>query len=161
MYLYSIRAVAQDDFSDVPAPTEAQRTGVKSIEDEQKERELLKQQRKLGLAELSTDTQARAAEAQQASRALDRMGGQLDSPVGLSTGPGIATSTSPLDHRTATSSGMSLWERLIGSFGGQGTDSAFVQGAPPVDKIGRVGDKAGVPVAQVDAQAQAATRRLV
>ncbi|GAA5863741.1 hypothetical protein JCM5296_006990 [Sporobolomyces johnsonii] len=42
VYLYSIRAVAQDDFSDLVAPTEDERRGARSIEDEKRAKEALR-----------------------------------------------------------------------------------------------------------------------
>ncbi|GAA5888715.1 hypothetical protein JCM16303_003064 [Sporobolomyces ruberrimus] len=42
VYLYSIRAVAQDDFADLQPPTEEQRRNTVSIEEERRNRESLK-----------------------------------------------------------------------------------------------------------------------
>ncbi|GAA5905076.1 uncharacterized protein JCM6883_004958 [Sporobolomyces salmoneus] len=44
VYLYSIRAVAQDDFADLQPPTEEQRRNTISIEEERRNREALKGQ---------------------------------------------------------------------------------------------------------------------
>lgn len=138
VYFYSIRAVAQDDFSDIAAPSESERRGVRSLEDEARLRDELKKDRSLfksGAGAATGPTPAQL-EAEQASRTLDRMGG-----AGARAGP-----TSELDRDVARAkgaverSGMTLWERMAGSFGGKGTDSAIVYGAPPVDRLGRIGD---------------------
>ncbi|GAA6016910.1 hypothetical protein JCM11491_006910 [Sporobolomyces phaffii] len=102
VYLYSIRAVAQDDFADLQAPTEEQRRNTVSIEDERRNRELLK-------------------------------GQQLDVAA-----PPVAASASPLVPAQARPAANGIFARLRDTFGGRGSDSQLVWGAPPVDRIGRI-----------------------
>lgn len=129
VYMYSIRAVAQDDFSDLDQPvSEEQRRLARSIEDERREREAVV-----------------------ADRLAVRPGAPLaasSAPVSA-TAPGAVVAGTPAPDAVAQAS---VLERLRGAFGGRGTDSRLVWGAPPVDRLGRIGD---------DVPAEQYSRRLV
>lgn len=120
VYFYSIRAVAQDDFSDIGAPTEEQRKGVRSIEDEKREQEQLKADR-LGLP---GSVKVKVQEAEEASRRLE--GKVQDKAVEV--------------KQAVQGKSKSILDLLTEGFGGKGAPSKIVYGAPPVDQIGRVGE---------------------
>lgn len=122
VYFYSIRAVAQDDFSDIAAPSEEERKGVRSIEDELKLKEQLKAER-LGLP---GSVQSKVQEAEEASR---KLGGQVQEK---------ATEV----QQAVQGSRSSVLQLLGETFGGKGSPSKFIQSAPSVDRLGRVGDQA-------------------
>ncbi|GAA5957690.1 hypothetical protein JCM3765_001483 [Sporobolomyces pararoseus] len=104
VYLYSIRAVAQDDFADLQAPTEEQRRNTVSIEEERRNREALK-------------------------------GQQLDIAAPVPPSP-LAPSTPALPSQPSHTG---ILGRLRSTFGGKGTESSLVWGAPSVDSVGRIG----------------------
>ncbi|GAA5843919.1 hypothetical protein JCM3766R1_006103 [Sporobolomyces carnicolor] len=108
VYLYSIRAVAQDDFADLQPPTEEQRRNTVSIEEERRNREALK-------------------------------GQQLDIAAPSST-------PAPLAANVPVPAHSGILGRLRSTFGGKGTDSHLVYGAPNVDRIGRIGAAEDVQV---------------
>ncbi|GAA5941084.1 uncharacterized protein JCM15063_000643 [Sporobolomyces koalae] len=106
VYLYSIRAVAQDDFADLEAPTEEQRRNLVSIEEEKRNREALK-------------------------------GEQLQ--IGVPSSP-LAPAPPALPTTTSKVQTGGVLARLRGAFGGKGTESKLVWGAPSVDRVGRIGE---------------------
>ncbi|GAA5993550.1 hypothetical protein JCM5350_002800 [Sporobolomyces pararoseus] len=108
VYLYSIRAVAQDDFADLQAPTEEQRRNMVSIEEERRNREALKGQQ------------------------LDIAAPVPPSPLAPSTPALPSTNSTPPLHT-------GILGRLRSTFGGKGTESSLVWGAPNVDSVGRIG----------------------
>ncbi|KAM0749252.1 hypothetical protein T439DRAFT_326983 [Meredithblackwellia eburnea MCA 4105] len=116
VYFWSIRSVKQDDFSDVPLPSELERATTISIEDEQKQKDQLKKD--------WNDSLALGA------------AGSGEGVIGKSL-----TKAAPLP---ATSS-RSVWTRLAGAFGGKGTESSLIVGAPPVDRVGTVGGVGATP----------------
>ena len=124
VYMYSIRAVAQDDFSDLDQPvSEEQRRIARSIEDERREKEAVVADRlavKQGVAAPLAPSMA---------------------PVSAAA-PGVPASVPVVDSQTSSS----VLGRLRGAFGGRGTDSKLVWGAPPVDRLGRIGEE--VPAEQ-------------
>ncbi|GAA5929443.1 hypothetical protein JCM1841_004644 [Sporobolomyces salmonicolor] len=109
VYFYSIRAVAQDDFSDLAAPTEEERRGARSIEDEKRAKEALRAEVLRGEAGLA--------------KKVDEV-----KPVEASV-PG----------RT------SVLQMVRGAFGGRGTESKLVWGAPSVDRVGRISEDVPQP----------------
>ncbi|GAA6061839.1 hypothetical protein JCM10212_000756 [Sporobolomyces blumeae] len=117
VYLYSIRAVAQDDFADLEAPTDEQRRNAVSIEDEKRFKEAAKAEQLSPLAAV---------------------------PPQVPGSPSSATTTlsSPGARVNEVSSvrGSGILSRLSATFGGKGTDSQLVWGAPPVDRVGRMGE---------------------
>ncbi|GAA5822932.1 hypothetical protein JCM11251_004428 [Rhodosporidiobolus azoricus] len=120
VYWYSIRAVAQDDFSDLDQPvSEEQRRSVRSIE------ELKKDQEALSADRLSLSSAA-------ASGVVAAINPAEVSPA-VAPAPAAARS--------------SILSMLTGPFGGKGTESKLVWGAPNVDRIGRIGED--VPAAQL------------
>ncbi|GAA5885267.1 hypothetical protein JCM6882_009548 [Rhodosporidiobolus microsporus] len=119
VYLYSIRAVAQDDFSDLDQPvSEEQRRSVQSIEESKRAREAL---------------------------SADKFAAPAASGVVAAVNPLEALpAAAPAPAAQGRSSVLSL---LRGSFGGKGADSKLVWGAPNVDRVGRIGED--VPAAQL------------
>ncbi|KPV75748.1 uncharacterized protein RHOBADRAFT_66272 [Rhodotorula graminis WP1] len=124
VYFYSIRAVAQDDFSDLDQPlSDDKRRSLTSIEEQQRERDELRLAAKGGPLVPAPGSVAAAAGS---------------SPVdGLAAAPASAPSSS------SSSGVLSL---VSGAFAGKGADSKLVWGAPPVDRVGRIG--ADGPVAE-------------
>jgi cytochrome c oxidase assembly factor 3 len=122
VYLYSIRAVAQDDFADLQAPTEEQRRNTVSIEEERRNREYLKSQQ------------------------LDIAAPPPSSPFAASplTPPPSSSSVDSTTQGQVQHTG--ILGRLRGTFGGKGTESQLVYGAPNVDRVGRIG---GVDESQI------------
>ncbi|GAA6004884.1 uncharacterized protein JCM10292_002545 [Rhodotorula paludigena] len=111
VYLYSIRAVAQDDFSDLDQPlSEEQRRNLTSIEDEQR----LKN-----------------------ARTADRLA--LGPPPAVAAAQGVPAGTVSAAPPAAAPS--SVFGRLRSAFGGRGTESTLVWNAPSVDRIGRIGEE--------------------
>ncbi|SCV69161.1 BQ2448_2181 [Microbotryum intermedium] len=129
VYLYSIRAVAQDDFSDLDAPV--QRDGLRSLEDEQRERERLKAERvrewetsaisstSAPILETAQKVEYEAGAATTSSNTTEEARGVLNGVVGKSV-VGI------------------LAER--GIWNGKGHQSALIPDAPNVDRIGTLWD---------------------
>ncbi|SGY73489.1 BQ5605_C005g03297 [Microbotryum silenes-dioicae] len=119
VYLYSIRAVAQDDFSDLDAPV--QREGLRSLEDEQKERERLKAERvrEWETSAVSTTAAPILETAQKVEQQVEERRGLLNGVVGKSVA-GI------------------LVER--GIWNGKGHASSIIPKAPDVDRIGTLWD---------------------
>lgn len=113
VYFYSIRAVAQDDFSDVEAPSQAERAGVQSIEDELKLKKALKEERLSFPSAILAPGVVDAAE----SKLADKL---------ESVAPAASWRSS------------SILSQLKGAFGGRGTGSKLFVGAPDVDRIGRL-----------------------
>ncbi|GAA5848464.1 hypothetical protein JCM8547_004522 [Rhodosporidiobolus lusitaniae] len=115
VYLYSIRAVAQDDFSDLDQPVSDDiRKGVWSIEDEKRAKEALVADR---LAAFDPVAPAAVVDA---------------------VGPVEALPVAAAPRRTGI---LGLMQR---TFGGKGTESKIVWGAPNVDRVGRIGEDAPV-----------------
>ncbi|KAK4053859.1 hypothetical protein OIV83_001515 [Microbotryomycetes sp. JL201] len=112
VYLYSIRAVSQDDFSDVEAPTAEQKMSMTSIEDERRTREQQKLDRLGGLSALDTGLASQTREVKEARDAVQDKLGQSTLAQRLTTKTGTAAD--------ADVSGMTVWERMLGSFGGRG-----------------------------------------
>ncbi|POY74316.1 hypothetical protein BMF94_2510 [Rhodotorula taiwanensis] len=144
VYMYSIRAVAQDDFSDLAEPvSEEQRKAAKSIEDERREREAVVADRlavRSGVP-LVAETKVPVTMAAAAPGAV--------TPADVAaTVPATTTAVAAAGH--ASSGG--VLDLLRGSFGGRGADSKLVWGAPPVDRLGRIGQ---------DVPAEQYQRRLV
>ncbi|GAA5989337.1 hypothetical protein JCM10908_001265 [Rhodotorula pacifica] len=131
VYMYSIRAVAQDDFSDLDQPiSEEQRRLARSIEDERREREAV---------------------------VADRLAVRQGAPLAASSAPISAAAPGavapvPAAAPVAAAAPSSILERVRGAFGGRGADSQLVWGAPPVDRLGRIGE---------DVPAEQYSRRLV
>jgi len=120
VYFYSIRAVAQDDFSDLDQPlSDDKRRSLTSIEEQQRQRDELRLAAKGPLAPTPGSVAAAAA----SSPAVD----------------GLAAGGAP-----ARQSGVLSLVR--GAFAGKGADSKLVWGAPPVDRVGRIGAEG--PVAE-------------
>ncbi|GAA5868913.1 hypothetical protein JCM3774_006789 [Rhodotorula dairenensis] len=131
VYMYSIRAVAQDDFSDLDQPvSEEQRRLARSIEDERRDREAVVADR-LAIRPAGTPLAASSA------------------PVSAAAPGAVAAGVAPAPVAGPPTS---VFDRLRGTFGGRGTDSALVWGAPPVDRLGRIGE---------DVSAEKYPRRLV
>jgi len=127
VYFYSIRAVAQDDFSDLDQPVDDDlRKRVRSIEDEKRAKEALVADR---LASVAPTTSAAALGVVEAVNPVEAL---------------------PLGAPTPARSG--VLGLVQGAFGGRGTESKVVWGAPNVDRVGRIGE---------DVPAQAYSRRLV
>lgn len=106
VYVYSIRAVKQDDFSDVVLPSDLDREGVKTIEEEETDRVRRKKELKDGFGLSKKDEFAVVEE-----KAVAVVGGKTQA----------------------------VWEVVRKAFGGKGEDSKLVVGAPPVDRLGRIG----------------------
>ncbi|KAK4058788.1 hypothetical protein OIO90_000234 [Microbotryomycetes sp. JL221] len=134
VYLYSIRAVSQDDFSDVEAPTPQQKLQMTSIEDDRRAKEQAKLDR-LGVAALDTGLASQVPEMQDVRGAL----AQSDNRFAKQLSAGFDSTSSSSTITSQDIAGMTVWERMIGSFGGRGSDSSLIAGAPPVDQLGRVG----------------------
>ncbi|BGP13797.1 hypothetical protein JCM10213_006371 [Rhodosporidiobolus nylandii] len=112
VYLYSIRAVAQDDFADLAEPvSEEQRRSVRSIEEEKRYKEAL-------LADKLSATAPAAA-----AGVVEAVNPAQAAPV-AAVAPG----------RTG------VLHLVKGVFGGRGADSRLVWGAPNVDRVGRIGE---------------------
>ncbi|GAA6042785.1 hypothetical protein JCM8097_007478 [Rhodosporidiobolus ruineniae] len=112
VYMYSIRAVAQDDFSDLDQPiSEEERRAVRSIEEDKAAREALNADR------LSATPVAAAA-------------------------VGVVEAVNPVEVAplTVPAGRRSILEQVRGAFGGRGAESKLVWGAPSVDRVGRIGE---------------------
>ncbi|KAM0792370.1 hypothetical protein ACM66B_005050 [Microbotryomycetes sp. NB124-2] len=134
VYLYSIRAVSQDDFSDVEAPSVEQKMNMTSIEDDRRKREQEKLDRLGGLSALDTGLASQTREIKEAREAVEQQLGQSTSKLAQQLSTKTATGSAG-----ASVDGMTVWERMLGSFGGRGSDSSLIAGAPPVDRLGTVG----------------------
>jgi cytochrome c oxidase assembly factor 3 len=117
VYFYSIRAVAQDDFSDLDQPVDEDlRRSVRSIEDEKRAKEALVAER------------------------LSVVGGPASSAAAV----GVVEAVNPVEALPLAPSRSGIAGLVQGAFGGKGADSKIVWGAPNVDRIGRIGEE--VPV---------------
>lgn len=116
VYFYSIRAVAQDDFSDLDQPVDEDlRKSVRSIEDEKRAKEALFASDRLSAG--GTTTSAAALNVVEA----------INPAEALALG-------APTPARQSGVLGM-----VKGAFGGKGAESKVVWGAPNVDRLGRIG----------------------
>ncbi len=116
VYFYSIRAVAQDDFSDLDQPVDEDlRRSVRSIEDEKRAKEALVAER------------------------LSVVGGPASSTAASA---GVVEAVNPVEALPliSTSKKSGILGLVQGAFGGKGAESKIVWGAPNVDRVGRIGE---------------------
>ncbi|KZP00133.1 hypothetical protein CALVIDRAFT_595541 [Calocera viscosa TUFC12733] len=142
VYLYSIRAVKQEDFSDIDilAPALGERAAIKSIEDEQKEKEDLKA---LGAAAVSKVMAGGGVNVTSRDSPVvnDERGGILP-PAVSSTPDSVAPVTAATTPSDASSRGFGSKILPLALHPTQGT---VVWDAPSVDKVGTVWDRRPVP----------------
>lgn len=117
VYIYSIRAVKQDDFSDIELPSEESMRGMKTIEEEEADRIRIKKEMQEGFG-------------------LGVRGEKLIAPV---VGGVDFVKGSPMEGNVVSgTAGDALWRNVRSIFGGKSSPSKIVGDAPPVENLGRV-----------------------
>jgi len=131
-YTYSISAVKQEDFSDIDilAPAVADRAAIKSIEDEQKEKQELKA---LGAAAVS-----------KAMASGDQRSGILQ-PAASSTPDFVAPSVLDAATNPSSKTVRGFLSDIVPSAARHPTEGTLVWGAPNVDKVGTMWDRRTLP----------------
>lgn len=139
VYFYSIRAVAQDDFSDLDQPiSDEQRRLARSIEDERRDKEAVVADR---LAVRDGTTTMSQSVSPITAAGPGALAGNAGAPAAVPAGTPAPVAGRP-----------SVFDMVSGAFGGRGAESKLVWGAPSVDRLGRIGD---------DVPAEQYQRRLV
>ncbi|KZT60151.1 hypothetical protein CALCODRAFT_480875 [Calocera cornea HHB12733] len=142
VYLYSIRAVKQEDFSDIDilAPSVEERAALKSIEDEQKEKKTLKE---VGSAAVTKALAGGGVKATTRDSPVvnDQRSGILHPSTPDSAAPAIAqTAATPMNEGSSRGFGSRILPLALHP--AQGT---VVWDAPSVDKVGTLWDRRTVP----------------
>jgi hypothetical protein len=136
VYTFTLKQTKQEDFSDVVDLPVEERRKAKSLEDETRE-----------AAATTRDTLALSAETDPEGRLSPGSTATATATTADNTTTTTTTaalsSTSPEWYTSMRKQGYQLpWTSLLATgLRGKGADSALVQGAPNVDRVGKVGDR--------------------